>query len=87
MVDNLYRFLAVPNNRYTPLKQSWEKIYSPIVEHLKLQVRFNLQTRNVEIKTCEETKNIGGFVDELRCPLAAGHKFIFSELLDGEQGR
>merc|ERR1711962_1895019 len=57
-VDSL-RKIPVPNNRYTPLKQSWEKIYSPIVEHLKLQVRFNLQTRNVEIKTCEETKNIG----------------------------
>jgi len=54
-----FRKIPVPNNRYTPLKQSWEKIYSPIVEHLKLQVRFNLQTRNVEIKTCEETKNIG----------------------------
>merc|ERR1711872_348052 len=57
-VDSL-RKIPVPNNRYTPLKQNWEKIYSPIVEHLKLQVRFNLQTRNVEIKTCEETKNIG----------------------------
>merc|ERR1711872_1187693 len=42
-VDSL-RKIPVPNNRYT---------------HLKLQVRFNLQTRNVEIKTCEETKNIG----------------------------
>jgi len=54
-----FRKIPVPTNRYTPLKENWEKIYTPIVEHLKLQVRFNLQTRNVEIKTCEETKDIG----------------------------
>jgi len=58
--EDSLRKVPVPSNRYTPLKQNWEKIYTPIVEHLKLQVRFNLQTRNVEIKTCEETKSIGG---------------------------
>ena len=26
------------------------KIFTPIVEHLHLQIRFNLKTRNVEIK-------------------------------------
>jgi len=57
--EDSFRKVPVPSNRYTPLKQNWEKIYTPIVEHLKLQVRFNLQTRNVEIKTCEETKTIG----------------------------
>ncbi|XP_045592837.1 RNA-binding protein pno1 [Procambarus clarkii] len=51
------RKIPVPNNRYTPLKESWEKIYSPIVEHLKLQVRFNLKTRNVEIRTSKETED------------------------------
>lgn len=35
------------------------KIFTPIVEHLHLQIRFNLKTRNVEIKTCKETKDIG----------------------------
>jgi len=28
------------------------KIFTPIVEHLHLQVRFNLKSRNVEIKVC-----------------------------------
>ncbi|XP_061822146.1 RNA-binding protein PNO1 [Nerophis lumbriciformis] len=53
------RKVAVPAHRYTPLKDNWMKIYSPIVENLQLQVRFNLKTRNVEIKTCKETQDIG----------------------------
>ena len=44
------RKVAVPANRYTPLKENWMKIYTPIVENLQLQVRCNLKTRNVEIK-------------------------------------
>ena len=35
----------------TPLKASWPKIYPPLVEHLKLQVRMNLRLRAVEIRT------------------------------------
>nr|XP_057914638.1 RNA-binding protein PNO1 [Doryrhamphus excisus] len=52
------RKVAVPAHRYTPLKDNWMKIYSPIVENLHLQVRFNLKTRHVEIKTCKETQDI-----------------------------
>lgn len=44
------RKIAVPAHRYTPLKENWQKIFTPIVENLQLQVRFNLKTRNVEIK-------------------------------------
>lgn len=53
------RKISVPAHRYTPLKENWLKIFTPIVEHLKLQVRFNLKTRNVEIKACDETQDIG----------------------------
>ena len=53
------RRVLVPSNRYTPLKDNWMKIYTPIVEHLKLQVRFNLKTRNVEIQSSPETSDIG----------------------------
>ncbi|NWH80180.1 PNO1 protein, partial [Piaya cayana] len=52
------RKVPVPANRYTPLKENWLKIFTPIVEHLQLQIRFNLKTRNVEIKTCQETKDL-----------------------------
>jgi RNA-binding protein PNO1 len=44
------RKIPVPANRYTPLKENWMKIFTPVVEHLHLQIRFNLRTRNVEIK-------------------------------------
>ncbi|XP_061141201.1 RNA-binding protein PNO1 [Syngnathus typhle] len=52
------RKVAVPAHRYTPLKENWLKIFTPIVENLQLQVRFNLKSRNVEIKTCKETQDI-----------------------------
>lgn len=52
------RKVPVPSHRYSPLKENWMKIFDPIVEHLKLQVRFNLKTRNVEIRTCKETVDI-----------------------------
>merc|ERR1712170_142311 len=53
------RKVPVPANRYTPLKENWMKIFTPVVEHLHLQICFNLKSRNVEIKTCKETKDIG----------------------------
>lgn len=53
------RKIPVPAHRYSPLKENWLKIFSPIVEHLQLHIRFNLKTRNVEIKTSEHTKDIG----------------------------
>lgn len=50
--------IPVPANRYTPLKENWMKIFTPIVEHLGLQIRFNLKSRNVEIRTCKDTKDV-----------------------------
>ncbi|CAG0898471.1 unnamed protein product, partial [Darwinula stevensoni] len=44
------RKVGVPARRYTPLRENWLKIFTPIVEYLKLKIRFNLKTRNVEIK-------------------------------------
>lgn len=52
------RKIPVPAHRYTPLKENWTKIYTPIVENLQLQVRFNLKTRNVEIKVRFSIKNM-----------------------------
>lgn len=52
------RKVPVPTHRYTPLKENWLKIFTPIVENLQLQVRFNLKTRNVEIRASEETTDV-----------------------------
>lgn len=52
------RKIFVPNTRLTPLKQSWLKIFSPIVEELKLQIRFNGKTKTVEIRPSPETEDI-----------------------------
>lgn len=48
----------MPAHRYTPLKENWMKIFSPVVEHLQLQIRFNLKSRNVELRTAPETPDI-----------------------------
>ena len=53
-----FRKVPIPSHRYTPLKEQWMKIYSPIVEYLHLQIRFNLKTRCVEIRTSEQTEDI-----------------------------
>jgi len=52
------RKVPVPQHRYSPLKENWMKIFEPIVEHLKLQVRFNLKSKCVEIRTCKDTTDI-----------------------------
>lgn len=52
------RKIFVPNTRLTPLKQNWLKIFSPIVEHLKLQIRFNNRTKTVEIRPSSSTSDI-----------------------------
>ena len=35
-----YRRVRCPAHRYTPLREHWEQILTPLVEYLKLQVRF-----------------------------------------------
>ena len=49
------RKVPVPPHRMTPLKASWSKIYPPLVEHLKLQVRMNVKNRAVELRTSKFT--------------------------------
>jgi hypothetical protein len=39
----------------TPLKQSWPRIYPPLVEHLKLQLRMNIKRKVVELRTSQLT--------------------------------
>ncbi|KAL3457784.1 Pre-rRNA-processing protein pno1 [Aspergillus heterothallicus] len=53
------RKVPVPPHRMTPLKANWSKIYPPLVEHLKLQVRMNIKNRAVELRTSKFTTDTG----------------------------
>ncbi|KAF1834537.1 Pre-rRNA-processing protein PNO1 [Decorospora gaudefroyi] len=53
------RKVAIPPHRMTPLKNAWLKIYPPLVEHLKLQVRMNTKTKSVELRTSNATTDTG----------------------------
>lgn len=53
------RKVPIPPHRMTPLKSSWPKIYPPLVEHLKLQVRMNVKSRAVELRTSRHTSDAG----------------------------
>eukprot|EP00879_Flechtneria_rotunda_P001924 GHRR01002097.1.p1 GENE.GHRR01002097.1~~GHRR01002097.1.p1 ORF type:complete len:224 (+),score=52.29 GHRR01002097.1:408-1079(+) len=50
-----FRRIPVPQNRMTPLKTAWMQLYQPITENLKLDMRMNLKTKKVEIKTTPQT--------------------------------
>lgn len=53
------RKVLVPPHRMTPLKSAWPKIYPPLVENLGLQVRMNLKTKAVELRTSKHTQDNG----------------------------
>lgn len=51
-----FRRVRIPPHRYTPLQNQWQNIVGPLVEHLKLAVRFNPKSRSVEMKTSPESE-------------------------------
>ena len=53
------RKVPIPPHRMTPLKSAWPKIYPPLVEHLKLQVRMNLKGKSVELRSSKYTSDNG----------------------------
>ncbi|KAI9871197.1 MAG: pre-rRNA-processing protein pno1, partial [Pleopsidium flavum] len=63
VVDGPYRVetrkVPIPPHRMTPLKGSWPKIYPPLVEHLKIQVRMNVKNRAVELRSSKHTTDPG----------------------------
>jgi len=67
------RKVPIPAHRMTPLKQNWMKIFTPIVEHLGLQIRCNLKTRNVEIRLAEGKSDDEQEKDGGGCPQDLGY--------------
>ncbi|PNH10952.1 RNA-binding protein PNO1 [Tetrabaena socialis] len=55
-----FRRVPVPQHRMTPLKTAWMELYKPITENLKLDMRMNLKTKKVEIKTTPQTTSTDG---------------------------
>lgn len=53
------RKVPIPPHRMSPLKAEWTKIYPPLVEHLKLQVRMNVAKKAVELRTSKATTDTG----------------------------
>lgn len=49
------RAVAVPPHRFTPLKNSWTKVYFPLVDHLKLQVKMDVGRKRVLLRTSRST--------------------------------
>ncbi|EFX00280.1 rRNA processing protein [Grosmannia clavigera kw1407] len=53
------RKIPIPPHRMTPLKATWSKIYTPLVENLRLQVRMNIKSKAVELRTSRSTVETG----------------------------
>jgi RNA-binding protein PNO1 len=54
-----FRRIPVPQHRMTPLKNNWLSLFTPVTVNLKLDMRMNLKTRKVELKTTPETPDVG----------------------------
>ena len=48
--DTEFRRIPIPPNRFSPLKENWMKIFTPIAEQLKLQIRLNLKNKSIELR-------------------------------------
>uniref|UniRef100_I1P6V1 K Homology domain-containing protein n=1 Tax=Oryza glaberrima TaxID=4538 RepID=I1P6V1_ORYGL len=54
-----FRKVPVPQHRFAPLKKAWMDIYTPVYEHMKIDIRMNLkQARRVELKTRQDTPDV-----------------------------
>ncbi|WVZ92376.1 hypothetical protein U9M48_038447 [Paspalum notatum var. saurae] len=68
-----FRKVPVPQHRFAPLKRCWMDIYTPVYEHMKIDIRMNLKAvtcelkfllafalaaRRVELKTRQDTPDV-----------------------------
>ena len=44
------RKVPIPPHRYTPLRENWLKIFTPVVDHLHLQIRRCICSKNEKIE-------------------------------------
>ena len=55
LVKRESRSVKIPHHRFPPLKKVWLEVYTPIVEQCKLEIRMNLKTKCVDLRTCDAT--------------------------------
>lgn len=53
------RKIPIPPHRMSAFKSLWTKAYPPLVQHLHLQVRFNVKSKAVELRTSKFTQESG----------------------------
>jgi hypothetical protein len=58
-----YRKVRCPPHRYTPLREHWEQILTPLVDYLKLQVRAT--NRKTRTNAFDEFKSAGGSSEKI----------------------
>ena len=78
------RKVSVPSNRYTPLKENWLKIFNPVVEHLHLQIRFNLKTRQVELRSGSQQQGQEEGAEETSSAMQKAADFVRAFILGFE---
>ncbi|CAJ1035100.1 RNA-binding protein, putative [Leishmania panamensis] len=54
------RSIKIPHHRFPPLKKVWMEVYTPIVEQCRLEIRMNLKTRSVDLRTSPSTSPAEG---------------------------
>ena len=52
-----YRKVNVPAHRFAPLREHWMALYEPVTKQMKIDVRMNLKSKKVELKTTERTED------------------------------
>jgi len=57
-LKNQVRRVIVPKHRLSPLKANWMEIVTPLVQHMKLQVRMNLRKKAIEIRMSTGTEEV-----------------------------
>ncbi|CAD25985.1 similarity to HYPOTHETICAL PROTEIN Y443_METJA [Encephalitozoon cuniculi GB-M1] len=51
------RSVPIHPRKMKSMKDEWMKIYTPIVEMCKVQIRMNIKGKSVDMRTCEHTED------------------------------
>ncbi|XP_047338302.1 RNA-binding protein PNO1-like [Impatiens glandulifera] len=53
-----FREVAVPRHRYTPMKNAWMDIYTPVYDQMHIDVCMNMKARKIVLKTLADTPDV-----------------------------